>query len=185
MLRLTFRGALGVLLAALMSGCLGGQTGQPSSLDCDTTPLAPSAVWDTTTVQAAAQAFVGTYSSGLRWQVEPRYANAHTPVEAADSAQLTIAYGGAPGNRSCGDQLSVPVSVTLTSSASGLNETAEGTLLIQHGLQGLVGNLHAESALLKLDATLQEAATGAAPSGSFDTLDPNLPGASASFGEAP
>ena len=185
MLRLTSRGALGVLLAALVTACLGGQTGQPSSFDCEVTQLAPSAVWDTTTVQAAGQAFEGTYSARLLWQVEPRYAATHTPVELADSVQLTVEYGSAPGSRGCGDQLRVPVSVTLTTSASSLTETATGTLSIQRSLEGLVGNLHAESALLKLDATLQEAATGAAPSGSFDTLDPNLPGASASFSEGP
>jgi len=187
MVRLTLRRVMGVLLlAALAAGCLGGQTGQPSSATCEQTEVSPSASWSNTTVELAAQAFEGTYSAGLRWQVEPRGSNTQTPVELEDSLQLTITYGGTQAKTNiCGNQLSVPVSVMLTTSASGVADTAEGTLSIERAPQGLVANLYAESTLIRLHATLQEAALGAAPDGSFDALDANQPGASAIFTKGP
>jgi hypothetical protein len=189
MVRLTFRGAVGVLLATLVSACLGGQTGQPSSLDCGGT-LSASDAWNGTTVQLAAQSFEGTYNAGLQWQVEPRSATSHTPVDFQDSVQLVIAYQGARGSRDCSDQLSVPVSLTLTTSESGIIETSAATLIIERGEQGLAASLHASSVAIvpgvtSIDAALQVAANGAAPQGSFDTSDPNLPGASANFTTGP
>lgn len=185
MVRLAFRGAVGVLWAALATACLGGQTGQPDSLECGATQLSPTASWSRTTVQGAAQSFDGTYNSGLRWQVEARSATTNPPVDLQDSAQLTISYRGAPARRDCADQLEVPVSVTLTSSDSGLAESGQTTLTISRSSQGLVGELHFESPRIKLDATLPELGTGNPPLASFDALDPSLPGASASFTQEP
>ena len=136
-------------------------------------------------MQAAARAFEGAYAAGLLWQVEPRAAVAHTAVDLRDSIQLSITYGSVTATRDCVDQLKVPVSVTLTTSASGLADSGDATLAIQRWSEGLVGTLHYESKLVRLDATLREIAAGSAPLASFDALDPQLPGASANFTEAP
>ncbi len=180
MVRLAFRGAVGVLAAALATGCLGGQTGHSTTASCDSQALEPESAWGGTTVLGAAQAFEGTYTASLQWRVEPRSATTHTPVELSDSVQLTINYDGATGSKSCGGQLSVPVSVTLTTGASGLDESGSGTLDIAAASDGvLVGSLHFESLRLRFDATLDAAATTAR--GSLDALDPALPGGSAAF----
>jgi hypothetical protein len=119
------------------------------------------------------------------WQAEPRGSTLHTPVDLRDSVQLTLAYGGAKARRDCADQLQVPVLVTLTTSASGIAETGDATLTIDRSAQGLIGTLHYEGTRLRLDASLTEVAPAQAPVGSFDALDPKLPGASASFTEEP
>jgi hypothetical protein len=136
-------------------------------------------------VQAAAQVFERSYRAGLLWQAEPRGASLQTPLELEDNIQLDLAYRGAKARRGCADQLQVPVSVTLSTSASGIAETGEATLIIDRSSQGLIGTLHYESARVRLDASLTEVAPAQAPVGSFDALDPNLPGASASFTEEP
>jgi hypothetical protein len=187
MVRLAFRRAVVVLAAALATACLGGQTGQPTSGSgsCDPTSLAPTAAWGGTTVLAAAQAFEGTYRAGLQWRVEARSSTTQTPVDLVDSVQLTINYEDAKVGRSCVDHLNAPVSVALTTSDSGLAESGPGMLTIALGQQGLVGSLHFESARVRLDAMLDEAALETAPRGNFDALDQALPGASASFIEQP
>ena len=186
MVRSAFRGALGVLSVALATACLGGQTGQPSSLHCEGTALSPTAAWSGTTVQAAAQAFEGTYAATLRWRIEPRSASTQTPVKFEDAAQLDVSYDGAGATRDCMGQLRVTVSVLLSSNASGIMDAGEATLTIPAGASPrLVGELHYDGDVVRLDATLPEIAAGGGPSGSFDALDPNLPGASASFSEEP
>jgi hypothetical protein len=49
----------------------------------------------------------------------------------------------------------------------------------------LAGDLSYESDRLALDATLSEVAAGVALTGDFDSLDQELPGASASFAVEP
>jgi hypothetical protein len=186
MVRLAFRGAVAVLWVTLAMGCLGGQTGQPASLDCGSTPSSASAAWRGTTVAEAARAFEGTYAAGLLWYEEPRNAASHTTVQLQDSVQLSLAYtGGKATQYDCVEELKVPVSVTLTGSSSGLAESGKATLTIQPSSHGLVGSLHYESPSISFDATLHELASGAAPVASFDVFDPNLPGASAIFTEEP
>jgi hypothetical protein len=188
MVRLALRGAVGVLFAALATACLGGQTGQPTSggPSCAPSDVSPTASWSGTTVEAAAQALEGPYTGSLRWQVEPRSTTTHTPVDLADNALLALVYTGATASKNdCGDQLIVPVFVTLSTSSSGLAETGEATLTIVHLAQGLVGNLHYESNRVRLDATLPDAGAAAALRVSLDALDPALPGASASVNEGP
>jgi hypothetical protein len=185
MSRLAFRGAVGVLAAALASACLGGQTGQPDSSMCGAAEVSPTAVWSNRTVEAAARAFEGTYAFGLQWQTGPRSALAHTPIEFEDGAQLLISYTGDPASLDCAEQLSVPVMVTLTTTHSGLVDSAVGRLTIVRSSQALVGSLHYESELVRLDAALDEAAFATAPRGGFDALDSSLPGASATFTEVP
>lgn len=187
MSRLAFRGAVGVLAAALATACLGGQTGQPFSDDvgeCEE-QLSPTAAWSDTTVEAAARAFEGTYASGLQWQAESRAASSHSSIEFEDGAQLSVSYGGEQARQDCPAQLIVPVTVTLTTTNSGVVDSGVGKLTIVRSSQTLVGSLHYESELVRLDATLDEAAAATAPRGAFDALDSSLPGASATFTEVP
>jgi len=188
MSRLAIRGAVGVLWAALAAGCLGGQTGQPTSDRgyCEPTQLAPSANWSGTTVEAAAKAFEVPYTGSVQWQVEARTAATHTPVDFPDSALLAIVYTGASASTNdCFAQLTVPVSVTLSTSQSGIEESGDATLSIRRSSQGLAASLQYESKRIRLDATLPDPDSGGAPSVTFDALDPSLPGASASFTEGP
>lgn len=185
MSRPAFRGAVGVLAAALTTACLGGQTGQPSSDRCAPVELSPTAVWSSTTVEAAARAFEGTYASGLQWQAEARFAPPHTLIELEDAARLTVSYEGDEASRDCNDRLSVPVLVTLTTTESGLADSGVGELTIVRSSQALIGSLHYESKLVRLDATLDEVAVATAPRGGFDALDPTSPGLSATFTEGP
>jgi hypothetical protein len=180
MVRLAYRVAIGVLVTVLATGCLGGQTGHSRGTSCDSEAVEPAAAWGGSTVLDAAQVFEGTYAASLQWQVEPRSATTHTPVESFDSVQLTINYDGATGSNSCAGVLSVPVTVTLTSSGSGLAESGSGTLSITPASGGaLVGTLRFETPRVRVDATLD--ATLKTMRGGLDGLDPALPGASASF----
>lgn len=185
MARLALRVATGALLAALATACLGGQTGQPTRGGCEEGQLSATAAWSDTTVQAAAQAFTEPYSGALQWWVEPRTDPSQTPVDLADDAQLTLVYAGASARRDCNGRIHVPVSVTLTTSDSGLTESGPATLEISSSAQGLEASFHYESKRIRLDATLPDPAGKAAPVVTFDALDSDLPGASASFTEGP
>jgi hypothetical protein len=178
MVRLAFRDAVGVLAAAaLATACLGGQTGQPTAASCDPTALEPGGSWHGTTVRAAAQAFDGVYSAGLEWREEPRSSTTQTPVDFVDSLQLTITYSNEEATRTCSDQLSVPVALLLSSSASGLVESGNATLTITSLSQPQSATLHFQGSRLSLDATL----TPPQATGSLDAYDQALPGASAVF----
>ena len=180
MVKLALRGAVGVLATALAAGgCLGGQTGHSSRASCDSTTLDAGATWHGSSVRETAQAFEGTYGAGLQWREEPRSPTTQTPVDFADSVQLTITYSDAKATRSCADELSVPVTVALTTSASSLAESGNGTLTISPGQQVARATVHFESARVRLDGALNPPAA----QGSFDALDLALPGASAIFPE--
>lgn len=133
-------------------------------------------------MRAATEAFTGSYDTDLRWQNEPRAEATHTPVDLADSLKLTVTYGGEDANKKCDGMLSIPVTVTLGTSASGIAESGDATLAIWPSTGARVGHLHYESARVVLDATLGEVAAGGTIAGDCDALDPALPGASASFG---
>jgi hypothetical protein len=184
MVRQAFRGAVGVLLAALLAGCLGGQTGQPSSLQCGS-QLSSSSEWSGTTVGVAAAAFTGTYQAPLQWQQESRFASTHTPVDVQDSVELTIAYENASANPDCGGGLRVPVVVTLTTSASGIAESGDAVLAIPPSRGALTGSLSYGSQRLGLDATLSEVSAGVSLTGGFESRVEGSPGASASFAVEP
>ncbi|HKY38712.1 MAG TPA: hypothetical protein VJN18_22370 [Polyangiaceae bacterium] len=185
MVRLTFRGAIGVLSAALAAACLGGQTGQPSSASCGSAELSSPAAWADTTVGAAAEAFAGAYEAPLLWRDEPRTASAPTPIDLQDRLQLTIAYDGARATRDCEGRLHVPVTVTVTTSESGIAESGGATLDLSRSMGVLAGHLSYDSDRVALDAALAEVAAGVSIAGGFDALDPELPGASASFAVEP
>jgi hypothetical protein len=176
-MRLALRAAIGVLSAALAAACLGGQTGQPRSGSCDSAQLSSSAVWGDTTVRAAAEAFAGTYEAPLLWQP--------AVVGLEDTVQLTIAYDGADAIRDCTGRLTVSMTVTLTTSESGIAENGDATLELSRSSGALAGTLSYEGERVGLNATLAEVAAGVTLAGDFESLDENLPGASASFGVEP
>lgn len=185
MARLAFHKAVRLLCAVLAAGCLGGQTGQPSSGRCAPADLDATSAWSGTTVEAAAQVFEQPYTGSLQWQVEPRTSPNHTPVDFADTAVLAIVYSGGSASRDCTDQLELPVSVTLSSSQSGIAESGDATLTLWRSSQGLTALLHYESERVRLDATLPDPSNGDAPAVTLDALSSDLPGASASFTEGP
>ena len=147
--------------------------------------LSPTEVWSNTTVEAAARAFEATYASSLQWQAESRSATSHRSIELEDAARLTISYDGDEATRDCNDQLSIPVLVTLSTTESGLADSGVGGLTIVRSSRALTGSLRYESKLVRLDATLDEAAVATVLRGGFDALDPTLPGLSATFTEGP
>jgi hypothetical protein len=175
---LKLRGASGLLFGVLATACLGGQTGQPgSATSCDNHQLSSSAEWGDTTVRAAAATFAGTYDAPLLWQ----------PITAdfQDRLQLSIFYDGGSASRGCSGRLVVPVTVTLTTSESGIAESGAATLEIAVASAGLVGDLSYAGERVALDARLTEVAAGVSLAGDFESLDEDLPGASAGFAVEP
>jgi hypothetical protein len=175
--RLKLRVAIGLLSAALATACLGGQTGQPSSATCGGEQLSSSAVWRDTTVGAAAAVFAATYEAPVLWQ---------PPVaDSQDRLQLTIVYDGGSVRRGCDDRLTVPVTVTLTTSESGIAESGAATLEIAGRSGALVAELSYVGERVALDARLNEVTAGVTVAGDFESLDAELPGASAGFAVEP
>jgi len=175
--RLTLRVAIGLLSAALATACLGGQTGQPTSASCGGEQLSSSSVWHDTTVGAAAAVFAGTYEAPVLWQP--------AVVDSQDRLQLTIFYDGGSVRRGCDGSLTVPVTVTLATSESGIAESGAATLEIAGPSGALVGKLSYLGERVALDATLTEVTAGVTLAGELESLDAELPGASADFAVEP
>lgn len=171
------RASIGLLWAALATACLGGQTGQPSSASCDTRELSSSAAWSDSTVSAAAAAFVGTHEAPLSWQPGV--------VGFQDRLQMTIFYEGKSARSACDGRLKVPVTVRLTSSDSGIDESGAAMLEIAGSSGALVGDLGYSGERLVLDVRLSEVAAGIRLAGDLRALDEDLPGASAGLAGEP
>jgi hypothetical protein len=118
---------LGVLIVGLAAptslGCGGGQTGQPAADRCDPTALlAADDTWHGTTPRELARAFEGTHSADLVWYAEPFGAATTTPVDFPDVIAIEVSYGGDDATQTCSD-LAIPVSLRISTSASGIDET--------------------------------------------------------------
>jgi hypothetical protein len=188
MVRKAFRSALGAVTTALLAGCLGGQTGQPTATmgSCDSpTQLSSSAVWGGSTVGAAVAAVAGMHEAPLSWYAEPRGASTHTPVDLEDTLQLSVVYDGANVSRDCTDRLHVPVTVMLSTSQSGIVESGGATLELTRAVAAIAGSLSYDGERVALDATLAERPAGVSLAGDLDALAEGLPGASASFAVEP
>jgi hypothetical protein len=172
------------MTAALLAGCLGGQTGQPTAGSCGT-PLSSSSEWSGTTVGAAVAAFAGTYEAPLQWHAEPRGASTLTPVDLQDSLQLSIVYDAASASSDCANRLRVPVTLTLSTSQSGIVESGGATLELTRPVAAMTGSLSYDGERVALGATLAEVAAGVSLAGDLDSLAEGLPGASASFAVEP
>jgi hypothetical protein len=107
-------------------------------------------------------------------------------VDLQDQAQLTIAYDGASATQDgCTRALSVPVTVTLTGSGSGLAESGQATLELTGSKGALGGKLTYQSERVVLYVGLTEGAAGVSLAGVLESLVEGLPGASASFDVEP
>jgi hypothetical protein len=173
---------MAVLAVALATGCLGGQTGQPRSDSCRPSMLAESEKWSgSVTVGATARAYEGTYEAQLSWQEEPRDSSEQTLLDLDDRLELAVSYSSAKASRSCDGQLSVPVTVSLRSSSSDIDESGEGELIVPSAAGGLPATLTYTSQNVRLNAELSPVAEGTPPSGELDGLSPSLPGGFATF----
>jgi hypothetical protein len=170
-----------VLSAALATGCLGGQTGQPSGI-CGPTILAEDDAWrGDVTVGASARDYEGTYGAQLSWQEEARGSSEPTLLDLDDRLELSIAYIGENASSDCIGDLRVPVTVGLVSSSSDIDESGEGELVLPSATRGLRATLTYASQRVRLTAELAPAAEEAPPSGELDGLSRDLPGGFASF----
>lgn len=160
----------------LLSSCLGGQTGQPDVATCVD-------VWSASKARAAAKAFVGTYEAQLQWQEEPLGSTETTPVALDDNAELTIASDGEPVTGHCSAPLRVPVTVTLSTTTSGVTESGEAELVLGGATEPLQGRLVFSGGRVQLEVTLFEHSAGKTPQGGLDALDSDLPGAAATLVE--
>jgi hypothetical protein len=186
MARLKVRGVAWVLTVALATACLGGQTGEPASgRSCRSRQLSPDDSWEGSRVATAAGSFAGTYETSLSWQAEAA-AGALTPVDFNDELQLTLAYEDDSAIvQACGEELVVPLALTLMTSGSGLAESGTAQLVLRSSGSGLSGALRFEGERVALEATLVEGSAGVVLSGTLDAFDTELPGSSATFGEEP
>lgn len=130
-----------VFAACLLGGCLGGQTGQPSSAQCPTPETfipADEAVEGVSPAQFA-QAFVGQHSAPLRWSTSAGVADDAASLS-GDEITISISYDGANARQApCSTLISVPVHVTVTTRGGSVSE--EGDV----DLTGVVGSVASAS----------------------------------------
>lgn len=181
MARQAVHGLLGVLAAALLSACLGGQTGEPGSAECGHQQAA-AAPWRGTTAGAAAALFAQAYEAPLVWQAD---GGAAAPLPLQDRLQLTIAYDGGGARADCNDDLTVPVTVTLATSQSAIAESGSALLRLSGSKGALVGSLKYRGEQVALQASLSQTAPTISLAGTVDALADGLPGVSASFASEP
>lgn len=183
MLRMAFQGVVLALAAASATACLGGQTGEPGSglPACPPQQVVATAPWQGTTVKAAVQVFTGQYRTPLQWQQERLGASDNPPVAFQDDLTLTVDYVDADARVACNGKLDAPVTVTVTTSASGLAESGAGNLEVVSTSGALSAVLSFELGRVSIDAGLAPVATGTPPSGGMNVYDPTLPGKSAQF----
>lgn len=172
MARFGIRLAAWALGSLLLTACLGGQTGQPGSLDCA----------GVGSDSDAAKAFVGNYAAGLSWQEEPLDTASPTVVTLDDTVQLTIGSDSAPVVAECGD-LRIPVTVVLTTTTSGISESGDAEIVLSGPTKPLRGRLVFQGTRVHLNVTLLEHSAGMTPEGALEALDSDLPGAAATLVE--
>jgi hypothetical protein len=122
---------VGTFSAAFMPSCSeGGQTGQPSASNCGQMEVpADSPYHHGTTPRILGQGFEGQYRSGLVWLGEhPLFSSLSVIDDYEDSIAISIIYDGEQAHRGC--RLTIPVTVSIETTASGISETGPGTLSI-------------------------------------------------------
>jgi hypothetical protein len=171
-----------VLSAALTTACLGGQTGQPTSLDCERSEQPADATWRELTAEQLGRAFEGSHVAPLYWVREVLGAPTATPIELDDTLSLGVRYDGEPGVlSSCDTLFEVPVTIELSTSASGLVDQGRGVLVFGDTQRPLRAVLSFGGAAVALNGTLTEVETGQAPDGTLQPHTGAAPGAWASF----
>lgn len=162
LLALTF----GVAVAIAQPGCLGGQTGQPTTASCVQRAVAGGSIWrDSITVDAAAQAFVGDHHGDLRWGGTPELAE--NPLLLDDSVVITVTRRDAPVRSGCSNELHVPVTLELVTRKSNISERIETELEISPSDEPLRAAFLFATATLQGDGELAAIGSGGSPSGTL------------------
>lgn len=168
-----FGSALLLLLAAAPS-CLGGQTGQPSALNCEPVLLSPCDTWEGLTAEELASTFEGTQRATLSW------------VERGESVLteeliITVDPSGATGTeRYCGTMLDLEVAVEIATSDSGLLERGVATLSFD-SWDTVDATMKFHGSTLDLSGNLSAMEVGEAPRGTVTPRPPGTPGTSGSY----
>jgi hypothetical protein len=162
----------GVVLAGwLVGACLGGQTGEPVSLDCNSSAATWRQSVDGVSPERLALAYQGEHRAKLHWSKDA--ASVTQPVT------LTIDSREQSGTIGCIGQLSVPATFSLHAKDGTVIEAGEGSLSAPRGklqpaaLTGsgqhfrIVGNLSEEAGEVTVSGTL-EPRPDAATEGSAD-----------------
>lgn len=175
------RSAVGVLACVLAASCLGGQTGQPDTAACGSRTIGADHTWRGVEVQALGRALAGTHEAELLWQADPSDV---TTAVLDDHISITVSYEGEPGRDDCaGGPLTIPVTVSLSSEASGISESGSGVLTFTSATRPFRAQLDYSSDRLGLSATLVEVAEQVAPRGELEAKEPrDLPTDSARIG---
>ncbi len=169
------RRVLAWLSAALVSACVGGQTGQPDSDDCRKS-LSAHQSWRGQSVRGLAEALAGTHTGHLQWE---GVADAVPP----DNISIRVAYAGEGAITDCGELLEVPVALEISTEQSGVAEQGKGTLVFRSTEAPLVASLsYSGSDVEGLSAALTEARLGVAPEGNMHVRGADYPASTATFG---
>lgn len=162
----------GALLIAATS-CLGGQTGQPSSADCDSSTASPDQAVDGVSPNAFVATFEGTHEATLRWATSTGAADDELTLVVLRQTSPSAATDG------CG-QLGVTVDVALATREHGLLESRAVTL---HGSQGQLERawLYVQGERVTLSATLTAVGGEVRISGTIRSSDPTLPSGEGAF----
>ena len=180
----TTRGLAWALCIALTVSCGGGQTGQPGDGSCRVTTVSSDSSFESSTVAERARSFSGVQRAKLRWQRSVPGVDTPAPVDLVDGVTLNVVYEGASATLAC-DSLTVPVTLTVTSTASGIAETGPALLRFALGGSPHSATIEYSSVTLSLTAQLSETNDGVSPSGRLEPRTQRAPGDFAVIGAAP
>jgi len=178
MARWSCRNAVYVAGALAVVGCLGGQTGDPGgSAVCVQNKVGAEQRVPGVSPADLARAFEGSHAAALRWSTKkPGDAGVRIPD---DAITITVAYADGDGLTGC-DDLSVSVTVDITTRDSGIHETGAATLEAREGSTDNA-TLHFAGEQVVVSATLQRSQGAVELSGSLQAKGTGLPGDTAQF----
>lgn len=171
---------LGALLSCLVVGCLGGQTGQPTSGSdsCDhVRSIASDDAWEGTTPARIGRIFEGTHEASLEWLDES--SGKAEPVEHEDRVFITIEYEGAAAEL-FGCQLDVPVTIAVETASSDILERGAGRLWLATSAEPLTAGFALATDGIALEGELKESNGDIALSGNLMPTS-DAPGDRATF----
>lgn len=175
---------VGVLLAAVATSCLGGQTGQPTSANCHK-QLLSGATWQGFTSEQLGRAFEGEHVAPLFWLQEPAGSATTQLVGLDDSLTLRLRYEGASGVLDCNSRLEVPMALELSTSNSALSDGGSAVLVLTDAQRPLRAFISFGGSVVAVSGMMSESAAGEPPEGTLQPRTGDAPGAWASFPAAP
>jgi hypothetical protein len=175
---------VGVLLATLTSSCLGGQTGQPTSANCEKEPLGDAA-WYGFTSEQLGRAFEGEHAAPLFWLQEPAGSATTQLVGLDDSLSLRLRYEGTSGVLDCNSRLEIPMALELSTSNSALSDGGSAVLVFTDAERPLRASISFVGSAVAVSGMMSESAAGEPPEGTLQPRTGDAPGAWASFPAAP